>query len=307
MKEKTSTHLRPLTDMTGRQKYKGQDGGLYGRGSNRPPKAHLEAARRELAQIRGLDAEGKPARYGKIVLISVGMSNTTQEFSRFKKLTDADRGKSPRVVIVDCAQGGKDAANWCDKTDKRYRNVWSTVLRRLKAAGVTAQQVQAVWMKHARRQPASHGRFPAHAREFQGHLGSIVKLLKRRFPNLRLCYLSSRIYAGYANTPLNPEPYAYQSAFAVRWLIRQQMEGSAELNYDPKRGKVNAPLLLWGPYLWADGIKGRKIDDLVYHRQDLAADGTHPSDSGRLKVAKLLLKFFKTDPLAKSWFRRKGQ
>ena len=34
----------------------------------------------------------------------------------------------------------------------------------------------------------------------------------------------------------------------------------------------------------------------------LARDGTHPSDSGREKVARLLLDFFKTDPTAKSWF-----
>ena len=37
-----------------------------------------------------------------------------------------------------------------------------------------------------------------------------------------------------------------------------------------------APIILWGPYLWADGVKGREGDKLVYTREDLAADGTHP-------------------------------
>ena len=41
--------------------------------------------------------------------------------------------------------------------------------------------------------------------------------------------LSSRIYAGYAVTPLNPEPYAYESAFSVRGLIQQQMAGGKTL------------------------------------------------------------------------------
>ena len=34
----------------------------------------------------------------------------------------------------------------------------------------------------------------------------------------------------------------------------------------------------------------------------LALHGTHPSDSGRRKVAGLLLRFMKTDPTAKTWF-----
>jgi lysophospholipase L1-like esterase len=65
---------------------------------------------------------------------------------------------------------------------------------------------------------------------------------------------------------------------------------------------------LWGPYLWADGTKGRAAGDLVYKREDLGGDGTHPSQSGRQKVAELLLRFFKADPYAKGWFlKRSGQ
>ena len=54
-------------------------------------------------------------------------------------------------------------------------------------------------------------------------MGQIVRMLKGRFPNLQLAYVSSRSYAGYATTELNPEPYAYESAFAVRWLIQDQI------------------------------------------------------------------------------------
>jgi len=35
-------------------------------------------------------------------------------------------------------------------------------------------------------------------------------------------------------------------------------------------------------------------------------DGTHPSESGRRKVAELLLTFVKTDPLPKIWSSRAG-
>ena len=38
---------------------------------------------------------------------------------------------------------------------------------------------------------------------------------------------------------------------------------------------------------------------------DFVSDNTHPSQSGRLKVANQLLKFFETDPYSKTWFVKK--
>ena len=47
-----------------------------------------------------------------------------------------------------------------------------------------------------------------------------------------------------------------------------------------------APAVLWGPYLWTDGVKPRKSDNLVWLKEDVTTkDGTHPSNSGREKVA----------------------
>src|SRR5262249_42470720 len=69
-----STGLIPLTDL-GTQTYKGEDGGLYGGGSNEPPPEHRAAARRALEQIRPLDQGGRPSDSGKIVFLSIGMSN----------------------------------------------------------------------------------------------------------------------------------------------------------------------------------------------------------------------------------------
>lgn len=295
-----SVGLIPLIEL-GTGKYKDEDGGLYGGGKNEPPPAHAAAARNELAQVRPLDGNGKPADDGKIALISVGMSNTTMEFARFKQLADADPEKSSKLVIVDCAQGGQTAARWAAGTDTP---VWQTALQRLKAAGVTQQQVQLVWLKQANARPT--GTFPEYAKQLEADIATGLNLLKTTFPNLRVAYLSNRIYGGYATTPLNPEPYAYESAFAVRWLIQDQIKGDPKLNHNPARGAVKAPLLLWGPYLWADGTTPRKSDGFTWTRDDLVAgDGTHPSVAGRQKVAELLLKFFKTDAGARTWFLAK--
>jgi hypothetical protein len=178
---------------------------------------------------------------------------------------------------------------------------WTTVDDRLKAAGVSRAQVQAVWIKQADAGPTQG--FPAYAQKLQGELVRIVQLLPGRFPNVKLVYLSSRTYGGYAKTPLNPEPYAFESGLSVKWLIEQQLKGEAALNYDAKKGAVKAPWLSWGPYLWANGST-KRADGFSYDQADFANDGTHQSASGQEKVGKLLLEFFKTDTTARPWFLR---
>jgi hypothetical protein len=292
----------PITEL-GEDQYKGQTGGLYGHGQNAVPESHARAALEQTSLIQPLDANGVPSESGIIALISLGMSNTTQEFSAFKTIADADPNRSPRVVIVDCAQGGQAAREWAYASDKvNQRSPWTVMDQRLERARVEPNQVQIVWIKQAEKQPAQYGDFPAHAQVLRDNLAIIVRALKARFPNLRIAYLSSRIYAGYATTALNPEPYAYESAFSVRWLIEDQINNDPNLNCDPARGPVVAPLLLWGPYLWANGAQPRASDGLVWLREDLGPDGTHPSTSGRQKVARMLMDFFTTDSDTRQWF-----
>ena len=64
---------------------------------------------------------------------------------------------------------------------------------------------------------------------------------------------------------------------------------------------MRSPWIAWGPYLWTDGVKGRK-DGFVYLREDLREDGLHPSEKGTAKVAALMIEFFKSHPTARPWF-----
>jgi hypothetical protein len=98
---KPSAGLKPLTEMTAEDRYQGEDGGLYGGGRNEPPAAHQEAAGKQTWKIVPLDANGEPSRDGLIGLVSISMSNATQEYSLFKQIADRDPQKSPRVAIVD--------------------------------------------------------------------------------------------------------------------------------------------------------------------------------------------------------------
>jgi hypothetical protein len=274
--------LVALTDLKGGL-YHGFHGGLYPDGRNSPPARYLAQGRALARQVQPLDPAGRPSPNGRIVLLSIGMSNAAQEFGAFDRVARAQLHVNPQLTIVDGAQGGEDARLAANPLSP----FWSVVDQRLLAAGVSPRQVQAVWLKEAIAEPT--GPFPDDARRLESDLGTIVRILRQRYPSLRLVYLSSRTYGGYAKTPLNPEPYAYDSGFAVKWLIEQRMGGRLR------------PWLGWGPYLWTDGTKGRR-DGFVWSCDDVVADGTHPSANGRLKVADLLLHFFSTDPTARSWF-----
>ena len=294
----TSIGAVPLVDL-GTGTYQGHTGGLYGGGQNMPPAAHLASGLARLASVVARDAAGAPAAGGRIVLLSIGMSNCTQEFSTWLPSSNADPNRAASVTVVDGAQGGQDAVIVANASAP----FWTIVDQRLATAGVTPAQVQVVWLKEAI--AGAGGGFPAGAQQLQGLLGQIVRNVRVRYPNVQLCFVSSRTYAGYATTSLNPEPYAYESGFAVQWLIAQQIAGDPLLNCDPAAGPVTAPWLGWGPYLWTNGTTPRS-DGLVWTCADVQADGTHPSTAGRAKVAALLQQFFATSPLAAPWYLGAG-
>ncbi len=291
----TSKGLIPLTEL-GTGTYQGFQGGLYPGGSNVPPQAHLNAGFDMAIQIKPRDTSGQADPNGKYVLVSIGMSNCTQEFSAFMPLANADTERNPRLTIVDGAQGGQTAAIISNPN----ANFWTVVNQRLANAGVTPRQVQIAWLKEANAGPT--GPFLPHTETLKVQLERICRILKDRYPNIKICYLSSRTYAGYASTTLNPEPYAYESGFSVKWAVEDQINGDSALNFDSTQGPVESPYMAWGPYLWGDGMVPRQADSLIWECLDFQTDGTHPSPSGRSKVANMLLNFFRNNPAAQVWY-----
>lgn len=287
--------LTPLNDL-GTGFYQGYQGGLYPDGNNQRPGIHDSAGLALATQVVPRANNGEPdTTSGRIVLLSIGMSNATQEFSMFKAMADTDAVKNPKLTIVDGAQGGQTAAVISDSNAM----FWSVIDQRLAAASVTRQQVQVAWVKEANANPTQV--FPRHAQILDSQFVLIARILKSKYPNIRIAYWSNRIYAGYATTSLNPEPYAYENGFAVKWTIERQIDGDTLLTYSGPNPK--APWLAWGPYLWADGVVPRS-DSLIWLCTDFSPDGTHPSINGRRKVAQMLLQFFKSDPTSAPWFLR---
>lgn len=302
----TTTNKMPLNDL-GAGQYLGQAGGLYPNGSNLRPAAHLAAASQVAAQIIPRDSNGNSDPLnGRIVLLSIGMSNTAQEFvgggaGSFMARMQTDTSKNPKLDILNGALGGHTALAWTNPSD----SAWTNLQQVLANANRDARQVQVVWMKHGDNINQSPSQsFPASAQWHQANLETILPMLHDQFPNLKIAFLSSRTrsYAELGDG-INPEPIAYETGFAVKWVIEKQINGDPALNYDPNQGPVEAPLVLWGPYLWTDGMVPRS-DGFTWACADLQSDFIHPSVSGVTKVADQLIGFFKTDPLTRPWFLR---
>ncbi len=214
----------------------------------------------------------------------------------------------------------------------------------LQTNGFSDLQVQAVFMKISNANPqcdmkvlycaAGSSESNSDAYLAEKYLGDVLRYLKcceltppnsSRYPNLQQVFLTSRTYGGYSNGTshqcLNPEPFAYEGAFAVQRAIVAQIDQTNSVSdTDPYSGQLdynNAPWFDWGPYLWASGVNqspgtglfwcdttnassqicinhndpgdfrwGDPLDEITYW-----GDHTHPSYSAEARVAGQLVKF----------------
>ena len=295
----TSTPMVAITDL-GTGTYQGYEAGLYPNGSNVRPAGHDADGVAFANAIQPLDSNGNPSPTGKYVFLGMGESTAQNEFARFVPIANADPAKNPNLVIVDGGQGGA-TPNTLTSTTSAY---WLTLVNNyLPQSGVTANQVVALWLEDT--DGIATGSFPTDVLTLQTEYETAMQTMLILFPNLKLVYFSSRVYGGYSNgvgTPANPEPYSYEVGYAVKWAIGDQINGNANLNYNPSLGAVVAPWMSWGPYYWSNGMLGRN-DGLVWDCEDFSPDGTHPSIFfGQVKVASKLLQFLKTDDTTTPWY-----
>lgn len=313
----TSVGFTPIGDLGAGLYLATFQGGHYPGGSNAVPPAHHSVGVAHALAIQPRTPAGVPNPAGKYVMLSIGMSNATQEFCSASSLPPCDAwtfmGQAavhPHVnhttlVIINGARGGQTTSTWDDPTDPNYDMVRD---QKLIPAGVSEAQVQAGWVKCADANPTlSLPNVNANAYALQSGLGRVARAMKVRYPNLQVVFFSNRIYAGYASTTLNPEPYAYESGFAVKWIVQAQIDQMANggVIVDPLGGDLNystvAPWVGWGPDLWADGVNPRS-DGLTYVCSDLEGDGTHPNTTAETKVATLLLRQMLLSPYSYPWF-----
>jgi hypothetical protein len=298
----------PLNDL-GTGTYNGQEGGLYPNGSNQRPPAHDTAGQTIANSIVPLAQNGTSNPSGKVVLLSLGMCNATQEFGgnintqgdAFKPRADLDPAKDSHVEIVDGAQSSKGADQWA--AINPYDPAWANAVTALTNTdpNLRPAQVQIVWMKHAIIMPT--GQFPGDSKQMEADLRQILQNVLAFFPNTKIAFLSTRThaFASEATDSHNPEPYAYETGFGDKFIIFDQINGEADLNFNKSKGPVLAPYACWGPYFWINGLTPRS-DGKIWDTTNVMIDLTHPSSCGVHFVADQLLAFFETNPIATPWF-----
>ena len=316
----TSGGMIPINDL-GTGTYQGFQGGLYPDGLNVPPATHHTMGISYGNAVEPLNTSGQPDPNGKYVLMSIGMSNTTQEFCSqdahppcdswtFMGQAAADAAvNTSSLVIINGALGGRPADDWVSANGAEYNRIKSD---RLESEGLSEAQVQIVWVKVANPRPSPALPDPtADAFRLKQQMGDIARALKTRYANLKQVFFSSRIYAGYAEgvSRLNPEPFAYESAFGVKWVVEAQIDQMDGQGIDDQAGDLAYPnstgWMGWGAYMWANGATPRS-DGLVWLPEDFADDFTHPGTPGEEKVGKALLDFFKSSPYTQCWFVNGG-
>jgi hypothetical protein len=322
-------------------------GGLYENCSNTVPSDHDADGQVIVTQIQPLDLNGNPSPTGKVVFTSIGMSNAQDEFSGF--LTNVGKNKLVNHTTLAVSNGAASNQNACfwypaygpPGCLASAKNNYDRIAGMMTTRGISPNQVQIAWLKEAngRVHPYERGCIPlgtkcvplcdptvtgcvnsvdnTDAINLEMELGNVLRAAKVRWPNLKMVFVTSRMYAGYAlATAGSPEPYAYETGFAVQFLVQAQINQMRTGIIDPVAGDLNyndgtAPWIAWGPYFWADGPNPRS-DGLVWcdgaqtpnppcnSEQDYEADGQHPKSV--TKQVNLMLNFFLNSPYTQPWF-----
>jgi hypothetical protein len=276
----------PLVDMGDSTLYLGVAGGLYLNGLNDIPASHLA--------IRPALDMSVP-----LVLMSTGYSNVNHAFcdnqsgnvgpqncASFSFIAKA-RGTTA-TLIVNAAQGGRPIDDWDEASD----GTWHVAESALVAHGLTRDDVQIIYASHASKNPSGAGPAGAAVAEIAAQYAAHVRLLHVEYPNVKLCYWGTRTRSVGAN--ISPEPYAYETAYAVKRLIDAQIVQMRDGTIDPALGDLSlavAPWLAWATYEWAEATP-RKYDGVSMPNSYLGSDGAHMNNTGRSWQADLLFDFF---------------
>ncbi|HEV8124343.1 MAG TPA: hypothetical protein VGP80_08880 [Gemmatimonadales bacterium] len=290
--------------------------GLYP-GGNTVPALHNTLGLAQARLVTPRSTAGLPttaALGGRIILLGIGFSNMTQEwctqfgldgvtcspwtFMGQAAASPLVRKPTQGLRLFNGALAGQTIVAWDNPADSSYTRVDSL----LKTRGLSSSQVQAVVLKVADLSPTvSLPAVNADAYVLARRTGSALRALRVRYRNLRMVFLISRAYGGYAVINLNPEPFAYEGGLAVKWVIAAQILQEKTGKIDPIVGDLaQAPWVAWGSYLWADGMHPR-LDGLTWAPSDFESDGTHPSQQGEQKVGSMLLGFVLASPYTGCW------
>lgn len=298
-KDCSNDHLGmiPITDL-GTDYFHGLQGGLYPGGSNVRPAAHLDACIAHVSAIEPKDSSGNFDENGKIVMLGIGASNPMTEFQRFINFSEDYEPVNDQLEIVNACVGGVGIQKMYDITE----NYWVNVVGQLMDLGLSVEQVQVVWIEQENTS-AFDTTFPAAPNTLVTDFRYLLEVLRQLFPNLQICYVSARAYAGYADPDVNSGllyPRDYFNGWAIKFLVEKVINLAP--GYITDGAGTNIPMVTWGTYHWSDGSTPNADGLFLDCEIDVGEDGLHLSGLGEYKMGQKLFEFFKTDETAAYWY-----
>ena len=295
-----NTGLIPIPDL-GLGSYRGFMGGLYPGGSNERPAEYLNACIEHVQNIKTLDSDGNFDEDGRIVMLGIGASNPGAEFNKFMEISSYFEPRNDKLTLVNgCVPSiGIQDMNY---TAAEY---WGNVTTLLEDNGLSADQVQIIWIEEENTQ-VGDTTFPWAAETLVTDFHFLLQAIKIMFPNTQICYVTARAYAGYAD-PSSEDftsglkfPRDYYNGWGLKWFIENVI--NHEIGYSYEGPLAEIPLVTWGSYHWTDGSAERLDGLLLDCEEDVTEDGLHLSGSGEIKMGEHMLDYFIADTTAKYWF-----
>ncbi len=288
--------LAPLMDLD--TNYMGYPGGLYPDGSNKAPGDYAKDLNQICSDIKPLDVNGNFNPFGKIGFVSVGPSTSLIMMNALMEKMQGNNNVNPLIWPVPLGQGGMGINQLISNSTL----FWDTVAIKLKEFQLSPNQIQVVYFEEDDNENYSSA-FPQRPLDVKEKLKEGIRLLKVKFPNVRVAYILARtttIYMPIRDDNKQQEPIAYYLGFADKWLIEDQINGDPGLAY--KGDNAVAPIITWGPYQWSDGDIYRS-DGFNWLKSD-TDDGLHPNDNGADKLSGMFINFLLNDEYAKLWFAK---
>lgn len=297
---KPLTGWTPLMDFETGQSFMGFSGGLYGNNSNGKPDQYRADALQIALQVKPLNALGEIDLNGIIGFMAVGASNPRTEFNAFTSIAKTHPSIHSSLRWINSCIGGQGI----QKMNQASDNYWIQTNKLLDSLGISPQQIQIIWIE-TENTANGNTKFPEAAEELADEYLVLLKTIRQLFPQVKICYLAARAYAGYATAVAGGTgkgllaPRDYYNGWAIRFLMDKITSKLPGYYYEGANADI--PFTTWGNYSWSDGDIVRKDGFFLDCQTDVGSDGLHLSLSGEQKIGQLMFNFFASEETAQPW------
>jgi hypothetical protein len=169
--------------------------------------------------------------------------------------------------------------------------------------GLSNLQVQVAWVE-TENTGSPDSTFPGGPQLLLKDLKQLLKVMKQKYPNLKLCYFSARTYSGWVEGGSGrglEYPRDYYNGWAIKWFIDSAIS-QRQSGFEYKGTTPTIAMPIYATYNWTNGEVARKDGFSMDCETDFGGDGLHLSTVGENKIGKELFNFFSRDDNTKQWF-----